>query len=74
MGRRRSFKMKKIIPAYMKWKNKQSKNIQTSEQRKQYTRSINYNKKFSLRKIQHNIQRDKFTPLSLIKGNLSYQH
>ena len=45
-----------------------------SERRIQYTRSINYSKKFSFGEIQHNIQWDKFTPLSPTKGQLSYQH
>ena len=51
-------------------KPKQNENIQTSK----YTRSINYSKKFSFGKIQHNIQWDKFTPFSPIEGQLSYQY
>lgn len=49
-------------------------NIQTTERRNQYTRSIKYCKTFSSGKIQHNIQRDKFTSLSPTNGQLSYQH
>ena len=56
-------------------KTKQNQNIQTSERRIHYTRSIKYRKKFFLdSKIQHLIQGDKFTPLSATKEQLSYQH
>ena len=56
-------------------KTKQNQNIQTSERRIHYTRSIKYSKKFFLdSKIQHLIQGDKFTPLPATKEQLSYQH
>ena len=55
-------------------KPKQNENIQTNERRKQYTRSINYSKKFSFGKIQHNIQWDKFTQFSPTEGQFSCQH
>ena len=56
-------------------KTKQNQNIQKSEQRIHYTRSIKYRKKFFLdSKIQHLIQGDKFTPLSATKEQFSYQH
>ena len=55
-------------------KTKQNQNIQTSERRIHYARSIKYSKKFFLdSKIQHFI-RDKFTPLSATKEQWSYQH
>ena len=46
----------------------------TSELREQYTRSLSYAKICSFGKIQLNVQRHKFTPLSPAKGQLSNQH
>ena len=53
-------------------KTKQNQNIQTSERRIHYTRSITLTLLDS--KIQHLIPGDKFTPLSATKEQLSYQH
>ena len=54
------------------WKGVERK--YTDDWSKKTMHTIKYNKKFSFGKIQHNIQWDKFTPLSATKGQLSYQH
>ena len=54
------------------WKGVERK--YTDDWAKKTMHTIKYNKKFSFGKIQHNIQWDKFTPLSATKGQLSYQH
>ena len=51
-----------------------NKNIQTSERKKHITRSINYEKKFSFGKIQHDIHWEEFAPLSVTSGNLSNEY
>ena len=56
-------------------KTKLNENIQTSERRVHYTRSMKYCKKLFLdSKVQHLRQWKKFTPLSATKEQLSYQH
>ena len=54
------------------WKGVERK--YTDDWAKKTMHTIKYNKKFSFGKIQHNIQWDKFTPLSATRGQLSYQH
>ena len=54
------------------WKGVERK--YTDDWAKKTMHTIKYNKKFSFGKIQHNIQWDKFTPLSATKGQLSYRH
>ena len=56
-------------------KTKLNENIQTSERRIHYTRSMKYCEKLFLdSKVQHLRQWKKFTPLSATKEQLSYQH
>ena len=42
--------------------------MQTSEGKKNITRSINYEKKFSFGKIQHDIHWEEFAPVSVTTG------